>query len=43
MEFSRQEERVIKEVCVAVEGEVVQLLDIQLAMVGGGVADVTFS
>lgn len=40
MEFLRQEEKVVD---VAVNQDVVQLTDLQLLAVGGGVADVTFS
>jgi len=42
MEFSRQEEKAINEACVARE-DIVQLPDLELALVGGGVADVTLS
>ena len=43
MEFARQEEKLVNEVCNTEGNEIVQLPDIQLAMVGGGVADVTLS
>jgi hypothetical protein len=42
MEFSRQEQKAINEACATRE-EIVQLPDLELVFVGGGVADVTLS
>lgn len=43
MEFSQHEELMVVEACQAQLLEPVQLLDVQLTMVGGGIADVTLS
>lgn len=44
MEFTRQERKLVQEVVAAANDEmVVQLTEAQLLLIGGGVADVTFS
>ena len=43
MEFTRKEEKAIETAIVSANQEIVQLSEIQLLAVGGGVADVTFS
>lgn len=43
MEFSRQEAKAVEVAVAAADKEPVQLTDLQLLSVGGGVADVTFS
>jgi hypothetical protein len=42
MELSRQAEMVVMEVSQTAD-EIVQLPELELAMIGGGVADITFS
>jgi hypothetical protein len=43
MEFSRKEEEVVEMAIISANQEIVQLSEIQLLVVGGGVADITFS
>ena len=43
MEFSRKEEQVLEVAAQTVTQELIQLTDIQLLSVGGGIADVTLS
>jgi len=43
MEFSRKEEKAVEATIAAIEQDLVQLTDLQMLDIGGGVADVTLS
>ena len=43
MEFARKEEEMVEAAIASANQEIVQLSEIQLLAVGGGIADVTFS
>ena len=43
MEFSCQEEKRVEETVAAADKDMIQLTEIQLLAVGGGIADVTLS
>ena len=43
MEFTRKEEAVIEAAVAAIDQQLVQLDEMQLLAVGGGIADITFS
>ena len=43
MEFMRKEEAVVEAAVPAFDQELVQLGEVQLIAVGGGIADITFS
>ena len=43
MEFSRQEGKLVEAIAAAAEKDMVELTELQLFAVGGGIADVTLS